>query len=92
MVDGIYRLMHSDLEGPANIGNPEYVSVKELVETVAAVAGKRITVDWVTGPVGVQSRNFSNERIYSTGWRARFPLVEGIKRTYPWIEEQVRAA
>ncbi len=92
MVDGIYRLMHSDLEGPANIGNPEYVSVKELVETVAAVAGKRINVDWVTGPVGVHSRNFSNERIYSTGWQARFPLVEGIKRTYPWIEAQVKAA
>jgi nucleoside-diphosphate-sugar epimerase len=91
MVDGIYRLMHSDLEGPANIGNPEYVSVRELVETVAAVAGKRITVDWVSGPVGVHSRNFSNARIYSTGWRARFPLVEGIKRTYPWIEEQVKA-
>jgi len=46
----------------------------------------------VKGPVGVQSRNFSNERIYSTGWQARFPLIEGIKRTYPWIEAQVKAA
>ena len=92
MVDGIYRLMHSDLEGPANIGNPEYVTVKELVDTVAAVSGKRFNVEWVKGPVGVQSRNFSNERIYSTGWQARFPLIEGIKRTYPWIEAQVKAA
>jgi len=89
-VDGIYRLMHSELEGAANIGNPEYVTVKELVETVAEVAGKRINVEWVQGPVGVQSRNFSNERIYSTGWRARVPLVEGIKQTYPWIEAQVQ--
>ncbi len=32
MVDGIYRLMHSGLEGPANIGDPEYVTVKALVE------------------------------------------------------------
>jgi GDP-D-mannose 3',5'-epimerase len=92
MVDGIYRLMHSDLEGPANIGNPEYVTVKELVDTVAEVSGKRFNVEWVKGPVGVQSRNFSNERIYSTGWRARFSTLEGIKRTYPWIEAQVRAA
>jgi len=61
-----------------------------LVETVAEVAGKRINVEWVQGPVGVQSRNFSNERIYSTGWRARVPLVEGIKQTYPWIEAQVQ--
>ena len=92
MVDGIYRLMHSDLEGPANIGNPEYVTVKELVEMVAEVSGKRFNVEWVKGPVGVQSRNFSNERIYSTGWRARFSTREGIMRTYPWIEAQVKAA
>ena len=36
MVDGIYRLMHSDLEGAANIGNPEYVTVNELVDIVTA--------------------------------------------------------
>jgi nucleoside-diphosphate-sugar epimerase len=42
--------------------------------------------------VGVHSRNFSNARIYSTGWRAAFPLVEGIKRTYPWIEAQVKTS
>jgi len=92
MVDGIYRLMHSDLDGPANIGCPEYVSVNELVTTVAAVAGKRVNVRHVDGPVGVRSRNFSNERIYSTGWRARFFLKDGIARTYPWVEAQVMAA
>ena len=62
------------------------------MDTVAAVSGKRFNVEWVKGPVGVQSRNFSNERIYSTGWRARFSTLEGIKRTYPWIEAQVKAA
>ena len=92
MVDGIYRLMHSDLEGPANIGDPEYVTVKELVELVAAVSGKRINVEWVKGPVGVLSRNFSNERIYSLGWRAQVPIKQGITLTYPWIEAQVKKA
>ncbi len=92
MVDGIYRLMHSDLEGAANIGCPQYVTVKELVETTAEVAGKRINVQWVKGPVGVQSRNFSNARIYSTGWRPQVFLREGIGHTYPWIEAQVKAA
>jgi nucleoside-diphosphate-sugar epimerase len=92
MVEGIYLLMQSDLEGPVNIGNPEYVTVKQLVDTVAEVAGKRINVQWVEGPVGVQSRNFSNARIYSLGWRARFPLRDGIARTYPWVEAQVQAA
>ena len=90
MVNGIYRLMHSDLEGAVNIGNPEYVTVNELVATVAEVAGKRIQVRHVDGPVGVHSRNFSNARIYSLGWRAKFPLMAGIERTYPWIESQVK--
>jgi nucleoside-diphosphate-sugar epimerase len=91
MVDGIYRLMHSDLEGPANIGNPEYVTVKELVDTVASVSGKRFNVEWVKGPVGVQSRNFSNERIYSLGWQAKVFIEDGIRLTYPWVAQQVEA-
>jgi GDP-D-mannose 3',5'-epimerase len=82
--------MHSDLEGAVNIGCPQYVRVSELVETVARVAGKRIEVRHVEGPVGVQSRNFSNARIESLGWRAQVYLEEGLGRTYPWIEEQVR--
>jgi nucleoside-diphosphate-sugar epimerase len=91
MIDGIRRLMRSDLEGPVNLGSPEYVTVAELVETIADVAGKTIRCRWVDGPVGVQARNFSNARIYTTGWRPQFSLRDGIARTYPWIEKQVVA-
>jgi nucleoside-diphosphate-sugar epimerase len=87
MVDGIYRLTQSDLEGPVNIGNPEYVAVDELVQ----VAAKKISIKHVDGPVGVQSRNFSNARIESTGWHAQWPLERGIAQTYPWIAAQVAA-
>jgi len=92
MVEGIYTLMHSDLTGPVNIGCPEYVSVDQLASTIAKVAGKQVHFNHIPGPVGVQSRNFSNDRIYSTGWRARHFLKDGIARTYPWIEEQVKLA
>jgi nucleoside-diphosphate-sugar epimerase len=92
MVDGIYMLMQSDLQGAVNIGCPEYVTVDELVETVAEVSEKTIHIKHVEGPVGVQSRNFSNERIYSLGWQAKHYLKDGISRTYPWIEEQVKEA
>jgi nucleoside-diphosphate-sugar epimerase len=90
MVDGIIRLTESQLVGPVNIGNPEYVSVTQLVETVADIAGKNIGIKYVEGPVGVQSRNFSNARIESIGWQARHPLKDGIARTYPWILGQVQ--
>jgi len=92
MVGGIYLLMHSDLHGPVNIGCPEYVTVNELVATVADVAGKKIHIKYVEGPVGVHSRNFSNARIYSIGWQPKVFLREGIQRTYPWIDAQVKRA
>lgn len=92
LVDGILLLTASDREEPTNIGNPEYVSVNELVATVAAVAGKTVRISHIDGPVGVQSRNFSNAAIEQLGFSARFPLRDGIARTYPWVAAQVEAA
>jgi GDP-D-mannose 3', 5'-epimerase len=92
LVDGILLLTRSDRSEPTNIGNPEYVSVNELVATVADVAGKRIEIAHVDGPVGVQSRNFANGAIEALGFGARYPLRDGIARTYPWVAAQVAAA
>jgi len=92
MVDGIYMLMQSDLHGAVNIGCPQYVTVDELAHTIAEVSGKEIHLKHVEGPVGVHSRNFSNDRIYSIGWQAKHYLKDGIAQTYPWIEKQVREA
>jgi nucleoside-diphosphate-sugar epimerase len=91
LVEAIFALMQSGLDGPVNIGSPQYVTVDELVATVAEVAGKRVQIRHVEGPVGVQSRNFSNDRIYSTGWRPQVSLREGIRETYRWVREQVLA-
>jgi GDP-D-mannose 3',5'-epimerase len=91
LVDGVYTLVQSDLEGPANIGTEEYVSVAELVQAVIEASGKEIHIQYVEGPVGVQARNFSKARIRALGWEARTSLKEGIARTYAWIEAQVRA-
>jgi GDP-D-mannose 3',5'-epimerase len=92
MLEGIYLLMHSDLNLPVNIGCPQYVSVNELIDTVAHVAGKKIHVRWVEGPVGVQSRNFSNTKIYALGWKPKYFLNDGIALTYPWISGHVNKA
>ena len=92
LVEGVYLLMQSNLEGPANIGGDEHVTVGQLVDTVIEVSGKKIRKKYVEGPVGVQSRNFSKARIKSLGWEAKTSLREGIARLYPWIEAQVGAA
>jgi nucleoside-diphosphate-sugar epimerase len=92
MVEGIYALMHSDLEGATIIGGDEYVTVDELVHTVIDASGKEIGIEHVEGPVGVHARNFDKSKIKSLGWVAEITLREGIQRTYDWIKEQVEAA
>jgi len=89
MLDGIILLMHSDLEDGVNIGRREYVTVDELVQTIADVADKDIKIRHIEGPVGVQARNFTVKRIHSIGWQSKYSLKQGIERTYPWIKEQV---
>jgi len=90
LIEGILCLMNSDLKGPVNIGSPEYVTVDELAYTIAEVAGKKIHIKHVVGPVGVLSRNFSNSKIYTTGFRPKYSLKYGIAKTYPWIEKRVK--
>jgi nucleoside-diphosphate-sugar epimerase len=91
LVAGIRKLMESDIQEPTNIGTREYVSVQELVQIVANVANKQIKPQWINGPVGVQSRNFSNDVIESTGFKPIYSLAAGLALTYPWIEEQLLA-
>jgi nucleoside-diphosphate-sugar epimerase len=92
LLNGILRLMHSDLEDGVNIGRREYVSVDDLARTIAGISGKKISFKHVEGPVGVKARNFRNDRISSIGWRSEFSLKDGLSRTYPWIKAQVEAA
>lgn len=90
-IEGVYTLMQSDLSSPVNIGSPQFITVDELVNTVISVSGKEIHIEHVDGPVGVHSRNFSSDRAYSLGWRARVSLREGIGYTYPWVLARVNS-
>lgn len=91
LIDGIRRLMDGDLCSPVNIGTDEYVTVRQLASEVIAASGKRLNVVCVPGPVGVESRNFSNALIRSLGWEPTFRLREGIRRTYAWVNGEVQA-
>ncbi len=92
MTDGIYALMQSTIDEPVNIGGTELTSVNELVETVAQISGKEISTKHIDGPVGVMARYHKIDRMAAIGWEPRWPLIEGIRKTYPWIEQQVKNA
>jgi nucleoside-diphosphate-sugar epimerase len=90
LCEGIYRLMHSDVTEPTNIGTTELVSVDDLVRTVASVAGVDVEIRYVPGPVGVAARYHRIDRIESLGWAPQYTLRQGLEETYPWVLEQVR--
>ena len=89
-VEGVRRLMESDFSSPVNIGSEEMITINQLAELVMKIAGKRLSIRNVPGPLGVRSRNSDNRLIRAKlGWAPSRPLLEGLKRTYEWIGEQV---
>jgi nucleoside-diphosphate-sugar epimerase len=90
-VEGIHRLMGSDFPGPVNLGQDRMISVDELVDLVAAVAGKRIRKRYDrTKPQGVRGRNADLRLMRSVlDWEPQVSLEEGLAHTYRWIREQL---
>lgn len=91
-VKGIYLLMQSDYHEPLNLGQDRLVTINQLADMIADIAGVRIVKKHVPGPQGVRGRNSDNTRLREVlGWEPEISLEEGLARTYAWIEEQVRA-
>jgi nucleoside-diphosphate-sugar epimerase len=89
-VEATYRLMQSDFTGPVNIGSEEMVTINELVDIAARVAGKKVEKVHIEGPLGVRGRNSDNELIREKlGWDYSITLEEGIRKTYEWIRWQI---
>jgi nucleoside-diphosphate-sugar epimerase len=83
--------MESDFLGPVNIGSEEMVSINQLVDTAAKVARKNITKNHIDGPLGVRGRNSNNDLIREKlGWDYSQTLEEGIRKTYKWIQQQIK--
>ncbi len=93
-VEGIYRLMMSDVQEPLNLGRDRMVTINELAQIVIDISGKKnITLKHVDGPQGVRGRNSDNSLLREKlGWEPKIPLEEGLQGTYRWIEKQVQAA
>ena len=91
-VEGLHKLMRSDFHDPLNLGQDRMVTINELADMVAQVAGVRIVKKHVPGPMGVRGRNSDNTLLRQVlGWEPRISLEEGLARTYRWIEGQVEA-
>jgi len=100
-VEAVLRLMESDFVGPVNIGSEEMVTINQLAQIAIDLSGKDIKIKNIQGqefvekygftcPLGVRGRN-SDNKLYreKVGWETKMTLIEGMKKTYEWIEEQV---
>jgi GDP-D-mannose 3',5'-epimerase len=89
-VKGIDLLMRSDFRDPLNLGQDRMVTINQLADMVAEIAGFRIQRKHVSGPMGVRGRNSDNTLLRKVlSWEPEISLEEGLRRTYGWIEEQV---
>ena len=90
-VEGIYRLMRSNVREPLNLGQDRMISINELVDMVARAAGKTVTRRHdLTAPQGVRGRNSDNTKLrLLLGWEPRISLEEGLARTYTWIRSEM---
>ena len=92
-VEGTRRLMESNFQGPVNIGSEEMVTINDLARMAMQIAGKQLRIRHIPGPLGVRGRNSDNHLIArELGWAPAQPLVDGLTKTYRWIEAQVKAA
>jgi nucleoside-diphosphate-sugar epimerase len=89
-LEGTIRLMRSNFSGPVNIGSDEMVTINQLVDIAAKVAGKSIHKKHIPGPLGVRGRNSDNHLIQEKlNWAPSTKLEDGIRTTYSWIKNQL---
>jgi nucleoside-diphosphate-sugar epimerase len=93
-VEGLIRIMASEYRDALNLGTDELVTINQLVDLVAAEAGKSIRKRHnLTGPQGVRGRNSDNSLLRKVlGWEPTILLKQGLALTYPWIEEELSKA
>jgi len=86
-IEGIMRLMKSDFKGPVNIGSEEMINMNDFMNMIINISGKKLTIkNTPFHGVGVRGRNSDNKLIEKKlGWKPNYPLKEGIKITYDWI-------
>ena len=91
-LEGVRRLVDSEFSGPVNIGSEEMVTINQLARYIIEIAGKKLSIRHIAGPLGVRGRNSDNRLIaQKLGWKPSRPLREGLEKTYNWIAAQVES-
>ena len=87
LIEGIVRLLNSDLAGPVNIGNPHEVSVLHLAETIKRLTGSDSEITFIERPVDDPSVRQPDISLAAgeLGWEPKVEFEDGLSRTVEWF-------
>lgn len=90
-LEGIYLLMNSNYNQPLNIGSDRLVSINQMTDIICRITDKKLGIEYNPGPQGVRGRNADLtlcKKILK--WTPKISLEEGLKRTYHWIDQELK--
>lgn len=92
-IEGVLKIMHSDIREPINLGSEEMVTINQLVGIAESIAGVKLQRRYkLDAPKGVRGRSSDNTLIRELlGWAPSISLRDGLTQTYRWIEDEMQA-
>jgi dTDP-glucose 4,6-dehydratase len=91
LVDGILRLMESDLHDPVNIGNPHEMTIEQIARAIIEISGSTSRIVYRPLPEDdpkVRKPDITRARTL-LGWEPKVPLAEGLQRTLEYFKTKV---
>ena len=88
LVEGIFRLLHSDYVYPVNIGNPVEISLKDFAEEIIKLTGSTAKIIYKPLPVDdpKQRKPDITKAKELLGWEPKVDRAEGLKITYEYFK------
>ena len=88
LVEGIYRLLHSDYASPVNIGNPDEITIKDFAEEILALTGADQKIIYHDLPVDDPKQRQPDITLAKKllGWEPKVSRKEGLERTYAYFK------
>jgi len=91
-VEGVIRLMASDVTDILNIGSEEMISMNDMATLIMGFDNKQLSIKHIPGPEGVRGRNSDNTLIKEKlKWAPSITLKDGLNRLYTWMKGEIEA-
>ena len=91
LIEGIYKLMYSNLKGPVNIGNPKSITIDELSKIIIRMFDKNINVDFKPLPSDDPLQRCPDISLAKKelGWEPKISFEKGLEATINYINESL---